>query len=135
MKVNIVPLEIIGLKTDLQAAVGVLQHLGCVQIDDFDSSVQSLTLDLDTLQAQEELKSLAAHTEGLLKMLGGEQVVSAETQPEDPIAEARAGLAELAPRVQALISRHDELQAELDSLPRYEATLRKLLPIIPPSAT
>jgi V/A-type H+-transporting ATPase subunit I len=60
--------------------------------------------------------------------------VSAETQPEDPIAEARAGLAELAPRVQALISRQDELQAELDSLPRYEATLRKLSPIVPSPA-
>ena len=134
MKLNIVPLEIIGLKTDLQAVVGVLQRLGCVQIDEFGSSVRSLTLDSETLHAQEEFKSLAAHTEGLLKMLGGGQVVSTEAHPEDPIAEARVGLAELAPRVQELISHQDELQAELDSLPRYEATLRKLSPIVPSSA-
>jgi V/A-type H+-transporting ATPase subunit I len=138
MKLNIVPLEIIGLKTDLQAVVSVLQRLGCAQIDDFgsltSSSVRSLTLDSETLHAQEELKWLAAHTEGLLETLGGGQVASAEIWPVDPIAEARTGLAELAPRVQALISRHDELQAELDSLPRYEATLRKLSPIVPSTA-
>jgi V/A-type H+-transporting ATPase subunit I len=138
MKLNIIPLEIIGLKTDLQVVVSALQRLGCVQIDDFgsltSSSVRSLTLDSETLHAQEELRSLAAHTEGLLETLGGGQAAAAGDQPADPIAEVRAGLAELAPRVQALISRHDELQTELDSLPRYEATLRKLSPIVPSSA-
>jgi hypothetical protein len=40
----------------------------------------------------------------------------------------------LGPRVQALVARREALEAEQASLPRYEATLRKLLPIVPPSA-
>lgn len=137
MKLEIAPLEIIGLKTDLQPVVSTLQRLGCVQIEDLgltSTSVRSLALDPEALYAQEELKSLAARVEGLLQTLGGEQSATTDYQPVGPIAEARAGLAELAPHVQALISRRDEMQAELDSLPRYEVTLRKLSPIVPPSA-
>ena len=139
MSLPMVPLEIVGLRTDLQAAVRTLQRLGCVQIDEWNASeatsVGRLTIDRDTLRTQEELRSVAARLEGLLHTLGGDHTRAAVCRPVDPLADARAGLAELAPQVKSLISRREELQAELDSLPRYEATLRKFLPIIPPLAS
>ncbi len=46
----------------------------------------------------------------------------------------RLELDHLLPKVQALTSRREKLLAEQATLPHYEATLRKLLPIIPPSA-
>lgn len=138
MKLEVTALEIIGLKTDLQVVVSTLQHLGCLQVEDLadlrSSSVPSLTLDSETSQAQEELKSLSMRVEGLLETLQRDRVAAAGCQLSNPVAEVRAGLAELSPQVQALISRRDELQAEMDTLPRYEATLRKLAPIVPPSA-
>jgi V/A-type H+-transporting ATPase subunit I len=139
MSLPMVPLEIVGLRTDLQAAVRTLQRLGCVQIDDWNgseaTSIRRLTIDRDTLRTQEELRSVAARVEGLLHTLGDDHTRATVCQPVDPLADASAGLAELAPQVKSLISRREELQAELDSLPRYEATLRKFLPIIPPLAS
>lgn len=139
MSLAMVPLEIVGLRTDLQATVRTLQHLGCVQIDEWNgseaTSIRPLTIDRDTLRAQEELRSVAARVEGFLHTLGDDHTRATACQPADPLAGARAGVAELAPQVKSLISRREELQAELDSLPRYEATLRKFLPIIPPLAS
>jgi V/A-type H+-transporting ATPase subunit I len=133
-----VPLEIVGLKTDLHVTVRTLQRLGCVQIDELDPalgvSARPLTLDPEALREQEELKSLAARVDGLLDTLDGKGQKTLDYQPVDPIAEARIGVAELTAKLQSLISRRDALQAEMDALPRYEATLRRLLPIIPPSA-
>ena len=74
MSLAMVPLEIVGLRTDLQASVRTLQRLGCVQIDEWNgsgaTSVRRLTIDRDTLRAQEELRSVAARVEGLLNTLG-----------------------------------------------------------------
>jgi len=135
---KMIPLEIVGLKSDLQATLQVLQRLGCVQIDALDHApdvlLRPFTIDHETLRVQERTKSLAARVEGLLETLGCERITAAEYQPTDPFREASAGVDELLPQVQSLVSRRDHLQIELDALPRYEATLRKLLPIVPPSA-
>jgi V/A-type H+-transporting ATPase subunit I len=132
------PLEIVGLKTDLQLIVRTLHRLGCVQIDELtdppEISARPLAIDRKTLRAQEELSFLAARVEGLLDALGDGQTGMTTDRPKNSLAEASAGVAELAPKVQALTARYEKLQAELDSLPRYEAMLRKLLPIVPPSA-
>ena len=91
-------------------------------------------LDRDTLQKLEDMNFLVARLEGLLDILGYPAHSTVTPLPEDFLAEAHTGVDELLPKVQALISRKEKLQAEQASLPRYEATLRKLLPIIPPSA-
>ena len=156
MSVKMTPLEIIGLKADLRATVRVLQSLGCTHIDELDTSLGThhLVMDSETVRAQEELRSLLAVVDGLIETLGNyaapsvsssamkagisvaapELAAATDSEPGDCIAETRARVAELTPRVQSLISSRDDLQAELDALPRYEATLRKILPIVPPSA-
>jgi len=138
MNIEMLPIEIVGLKTDLQAVIHSLRRLGCVQIDELSESSQvsarPLTLDRESLRSQEELSFLTARIEGLLDMLGGGQPSEQIPTLEACISEARAGVEELLSKVKALVSRKDKLQAELASFPRYETTLRKLLPIIPISA-
>ena len=139
MNIEMIPLEIVSLKADIQTVIHTLRRLGCVQIDELTESPQvsarPLTLDRETLQIQEDLSFLVARLESLLDTLGEGSSKEEKSPPLDEcMAEARVGVETLMPKVQALVSYRDELQAEFASLPRYEVTLRKLLPIIPPSA-
>lgn len=147
MKLKMTRLQIVGLKTQLVATVHTLYQLGCVQIDDVSEageiSVRPLRLDRDMVRVQEELGYLVARIEGLWSTLAASQSHSSPTLVAhsageiilaDCASQARAGLDALGPRVQALVLRREALEAEQASLPRYEATLRKLLPIVPSSA-
>jgi V/A-type H+/Na+-transporting ATPase subunit I len=147
MKLKMARLQIVGLKTQLVSTVHTLHRLGCVQIDDVSEveeiSARPLRLDRDMVRMQEELGYLVARIEGLRSTLGANQIQSSPSVIErvtdepaviDCVSQARAGLDALGPRVQVLVSRREALEAEQASLPRYEATLRKLLPIVPPSA-
>ena len=139
MNLEMIPVEIVGLKTDLQTVLHVLRQLSCVHIDDLtelpEISARPLALDPGLLRQQEELSFLTARIGGLLGALGDNRQPEVEFVPErDYLTEARQGVEKLMPAVQSLTTRHEELESELASLPRYEATLRKLLPIIPDSA-
>jgi V/A-type H+-transporting ATPase subunit I len=138
MNIEMFPLEIVGLKQDLQAVVHTLHRLGCVQIDSLidapEVSARPLTLEHQTLRQQEDMSFLAARIDGLLDTLGIKQTRTTALPGDGFFNEARSGIDELMPKVQALTSRREELQTKLASLPRYEATLRKLMPIIPASA-
>ena len=138
MNLEMLPIEIIGLKSDLQIALKVLRRLGCIHIDELDETMQisarPLSLDRETLRAQEELSFLLARLEGILEVLGGVEPPGQMELPEDYFEQTRQDVEALLPKVQALTSRREQLRSELSSLPRYEATLRKLLPIIPSSA-
>jgi len=137
MNIEMLPLEIIGLKSDLQAVLHSLRRAGCVHIDELSESpevsARPLTLDRETLRWQEEMGFLLARIEGLLETLG----IPRQEAPQPPggdLNSLREGVEELVSQVQALTSRREKLGAELASLPRYEATLKKLLPIIPDAA-
>ncbi len=147
MKLKMARLQIVGLKTQLVPTVHALHQLGCVQIDDVagaeEISARPLRLDRDMVRMQEDLAYLATRIEGLQSALGTDRDQSNQlpmehdtyaTTAADCAAQARAGVEALGPRVQALVSRRETLEAEQASLPRYEATLRKLLPVVPPSA-
>ena len=139
MNLEMIPVEVVGLKTDLQMVLHILRQLGCVHIDDLtelpEISARPLALDPDLLRQQEELSFLTARIGGLLDALGNGQNPEVESTPEgNYLIEAREGVEKLMPKVQSLTTHREELEAELASLPRYEATLRKLLPIIPRSA-
>lgn len=138
MNLEMTPIEIIGLKTELQVVLRTLRQAGCVHIEELSDvpevSARPLALDRDTLRRQEELSLLLARVGGLLDALGGAHQKPPASSTENYLIEARAGVEELMPRVKALTSQRERLEAELASLPRYEATLRKLLPIMPKSA-
>jgi V/A-type H+-transporting ATPase subunit I len=141
MNLDMLPIEIIGLRSDLLKVLHTLRQLGCVHIDQISESAEvsarPLTMDRETLQMQEEMGYLLARIKGLLEVLhaiGSNDIERSTRIRENYLVEARQGIEELLPKVQMLTSRRERLQAELVSLPRYEATLRKLLPIIPASA-
>lgn len=138
MNVEMAPLEIIGLKADLDKILHALRQVGIVHIDELVESphvsARPLTLDRDLLQKQETLGFLLARLEGLLDVLGCPRGSKAAPLSGDYLEQAQAGVEQLLPQVQAYAVRREKLQNELAALPRYEATLRKLLPIIPPSA-
>ena len=135
MNIEMAPLEIVGLKADLKAIVHTLRQLGSVQIDPIDKSTSTtarkLTLDRKTLQTQEEVSFLLARVDGLLGTLGEGKPHIGPPVIEDHVADARESVEFLTPKVQSLVDRREKLQSELASLPRYEATLRKLLPMVP----
>lgn len=138
MNLEMTPVQIVGLKTDLQAIVHALRQAGCMHIEELGSmpevSARPLTLDRETLRQQEELALLLARVGGLLDALGGKQHRPSAGPSKEYLEEARQGVEKIMPRVKSLTAQSQQLESELASLPRYEATLRKLLPIIPPSA-
>ena len=138
MNLEMIPVEIVGLKTDLQTVVHALRQAGCMHIEELgdmpEVSARPLTLDREALRQQEELTLLVARVGGLLDALGGMQQRPAIVPSKNYMDEARKGVEELMPRVKSLTTQRQQFESELASLPRYEATLRKLLPIIPSSA-
>ena len=138
MNVEMFPLEIISLKSNLPDTIQFLRDLGYLHIDELtetpEVSARPLTLDRETLRLQEELAFLVARIEGVLDELGENQSGDYTLPIGECLAEARVGVEALVPKVQSLTTQREKLQAESASLPRYEATLRKLLPISPPSA-
>ena len=108
MNINMLPLEIIGLKSDLQAVLHSLRQAGCVHIDDLSESpevsARPLTLDRETLRWQEEMGFLLARIEGLLEALS----IPRQDQPQAPdkdLDAIREGVEELVSQVQALTTR------------------------------
>jgi V/A-type H+-transporting ATPase subunit I len=138
MNIEMLPVEIVGMKTDLQPALHTLRQLGCMHIDELSDypgvSARPLSLDRETLRYQEELYFLKARVDGLLSTLGCKPALKTPVLCEDYLTAARQGLDELIPQIQALTVQREKLQIELASIPRCEATLKRLLPIIPPSA-
>ncbi len=138
MNIEMIPLEIVGLKNDLQVVLHSLRNVGCVHIDELSESpevsARPLTLDREALRHQEEMGFLLARIDGLIDTLEITRQVGQQAQAKSELDEARTGVDTLMTKVQGLTSHREKLQAEMASLPRYEATLKKLLPIIPPSA-
>jgi V/A-type H+/Na+-transporting ATPase subunit I len=137
MNVDMVPIEILGLKSDLDKVIHALRALGCMHIDELTDvphiSARPLTLDRAALSHQEELSYLIAQLGGLLDIFGCKQPDDITPLPVDNLAEIRACLSDLLPKVRGLTDQRNEYQSKLTLLPRYESTLRKLLPIIPAS--
>lgn len=141
MNYAMTPVEIIGLKSDLDRFLEVLRGVGVVHIDSVNEShevlVRPFAPDAERLRRQEELSLLAARVDGLQEALRAflpkEHKPPPVEKPESPVEIARA-VEELLPAVQSLTRRRAELESELASLPLYETTLRKLLPLVPAAA-
>ncbi len=138
MTLKMVRVEIIGLKRDLQGVVQALYHFGRLQIDPLaetpEISARALRLDDQTLKAQESHRLLLARIEGLLDALGCPAVTEDRHLSENVFQEAESALGPLAAQVELLINRREQRQSERASLPRYETTLRRLMPLLPDSA-
>lgn len=139
MKRDMLCVEIISLKTNLHRVVDILQDVGCLDIESIevfpDITARPFTIDANILRRQEELRLLMAEIEGELHLLGGERNGFIPIpDKQDWEIEMRQALNVLSPQIVGITTRRDALQSELESLPRYEATLLKLLPAVPLTA-
>lgn len=138
MNVTMTPVQVIGLKTDLDRLVCTLRSLGCVQIDSLAQSssgilARPLTFSPETSTRLENSNLLLMRVEGMIEMLGCADHPAAASSSWSE-TDTQEGLQRLLPEVQALTRQREELQAEQSTLPLYEATLRKLIPLTPAAA-
>ena len=146
MKRKMIRIRLIGFKPVLGRTVRLLHRLGCVQIEDLATSgaaaVRPLQMTPDTVQRQEEISHLLTRLDSLLSTLQGaprlpappEAEVEKRMREEIPLEQMREALADVGERVRRLVEEREALLEEEASLPRYEQTLRRLMPIVPPSA-
>ena len=136
-------IQIVGSREKLEATLRALQRLGTVQIEDVAERGQApllakLTLEASALQRRAEINLLVARLGSFATILP--QVIKAPDfsrsyesaslqSTEALIGEAQRAVDDLGPKTQALALRRDELQAEQASLSRYQAMLRKVLPL------
>lgn len=134
---KMVHLQIIGLKADVLPVIHTLGELGCLHIDrageDTGGMIHPLTVDAVLLRRQEELNLQLLQVSGMVDYLRIDPALAGLVEPDS------AGLAEqidqLLPHLQALVNRRDRLRAEQELLPRFEETMRKLLPLFPATAS
>ena len=142
MLISMTRLQIIGTKRCQARTVQLLHHLGAVQVDMWGEaralSQQHMTVSDEAINLRERLAYMATRVDSVLAALPALELPlfpeyeDYYTRPADQLLRVvEADLVEVEPRAQALITRHDRLEEQLGSLPRYEATLRQLLPLVP----
>jgi V/A-type H+-transporting ATPase subunit I len=134
--------QIIGVKPYQDKTVQILQRLGTVQIDPWSEdrvwSQQRMALSDATMIWRERLAYAAARVDAILAALpalelplAGAAEADTARSPDWLLSTVEAGLSEVGPEAQRLVTRHDQLEEQLASLTRYEVTLRQLLPVMP----
>jgi V/A-type H+-transporting ATPase subunit I len=142
MLLSMAKVQIIGTKPCQDKTVQLLHLLGMVQIDAWDEgrslSQKRMTLSDEAIHLRERLAYLATHVEAVLAALPPLEVTPPTAYEEfyaHPLElllyVVESELEEVGPEVRALVARRDQLEEQLGSLPRYEATLRQLLPLMP----
>jgi V/A-type H+/Na+-transporting ATPase subunit I len=126
--------QIIVRKPHLDKVLQRLQELRLLQLV---RAGEDSTLELTPVPGEaerdarvEELRLLVTRLDGLLALAGN----SSEAVQHDEVANTESvsrELRELAPRVELLVERIEDLRTELAVLPRYIEPLRNLLPLVP----
>lgn len=140
MHVAMSRVQIIGLQNRLDAVLTVMQELGAVQLNDAISephALRHMPRDHGLEDEQETLRYLLVRVDSLLTALPipREPTTSTSSQSQDPvhggppISTIRDSLDQLGQTAQGLTDGRARLVAELQSLPAYEATIRRLLPL------
>lgn len=128
--------QIIGLHAQLERTLAAIGRLGVLHLEDATkgSALRSLALDPQRVRQQEDLSFLVARLDALIQLLPATKTdaVAGQSVADDAqalAAHVRGELDRIAPPLQALAQKRDDLQAEALALPRYEAMLHKLLPL------
>jgi V/A-type H+-transporting ATPase subunit I len=133
--------QVVGHHFALDTTLEVLQRLRLVHLVD----VHAAGFDLDPLPVEDSrpfeldrLRGLRARLEALARLRldpAEEEEPSRGVDAHDyatvDLDALAAELDELTPRVELLVGRLDDLDAEADALPRHVASLRRLLPLMP----
>lgn len=140
MKVEFEPIQIVGLRGDVDRAVEAIHRLGSlhlVPVDEFPGSdVLQLTLTEEQRGRLERYRRLLTQLEALAETLSVE-LVEGPALPRDEdltLEDLEQRLNSLQPRVEEIVEQRRALEQELDSLPRYEATIRSFQRYVPTTA-
>lgn len=116
--------------------MAALARLGVLHMEDATRSagLKSLALDAGRARLQEDLSFQIARLDALLHLLPPAEteaagVVALPADLPDLAVYVQQELDQIAPPLQELAQRRDQLQAEALALPRYEALFQKLLPL------
>jgi V/A-type H+-transporting ATPase subunit I len=133
--------QIIGTQDRLDQTLRALHRLGTVQIDEephpHGGVVDRLTLSPEEEDLLERLEATIARVDAMLSEMPDADVSADaaaceslwDEDPDQLAAGCSVQVDELTALVQPLARRHDELEAEREALPRYEATVQKFLPL------
>lgn len=137
MLVPMAKVQIIGTRDKLERTVQTLHRAGVLQIEEKPAGIEAMRLDESAARQHYEITQLLARLEALLALLPKrptaqlDELYEAQSQraTSDLIADAQDALAQIETRAQTLARRHDELEADQVTLPRYAKTLRQLMPL------
>ena len=142
MLLSMAKVQIVGTKQCQAKTVQLLQRLGTLQIEAWSEGramlQQRMALSNEAINLRERLAYTITRLEAVLTALPsldlppwseGEDYDS--RSPDEVLEIVTADLAEVAPQTHLLTTRRDQLEEQLGSLPRYETTLRRLLPLVP----
>jgi len=134
--------QIVGTQDLLDQTLRTLHRLGTVQIDEEPhpkgAVVDRLSLSPEEEDLQERLEATIARVDAMLSEMpdadaSADAAACEALWDEDPdqlAAGCSLQVDELSALVQPLARRRDELEAEREALPHYEATILKFLPLI-----
>lgn len=133
MLVPMAKVHVVGHQRMLDTAISVLQRLQMLHLVDVteDESVALPPLAVGDVRLQEleELRYLRLRLDSLLAL---SSVVPVPAPGEEIDLEGvRQSLEADGPHIEQLVSRLDELEAEMETLPRHLETLRRLRPLVP----
>lgn len=135
--------QIIGAKALQQPTVRLLQRLGVMQIESWQDSQSAMapgnSLGNSVIQLRERLLHLITRVEAMLSALPDNISTFSPTayqeldeqKVEFLVQIVEEGIGKLEPQLQDLIQTRTHLEDRLSALPRYAATLRQVLPLIP----
>jgi len=140
MLVPMAKVRILGHKAQLDETLAALQDLEVLQIENAAESssvpLPAMTLDAGRLGHRESARFLLARLDALLGILPPVEASTAvrfevPSTEEVFLATLQSELDAAAPNIQQIAQTRDALNREQISLPRYQATLAKLLPLTP----
>jgi V/A-type H+-transporting ATPase subunit I len=137
MLLKMTRVQIIATHPHLDATIASLHRLGLLHIEEVtkSSALNHLDLDQASLRLRQKYEFLITRLDALIQALPqprGGATSSQAKLPDRPVELAEfvsSELDQIAPKIREHTEKRDELQAEAITLPRYEATLKKLAPL------
>ncbi len=132
MQVPMAKIHVLGHRRRLDDVLEHLYETGSVQLIDVtqDASLHlpPLSLDEEHVRQIEQLRYLRARLDAALALA---PLPALPARADVDLAKIEAELDADTPQIERLAHQLDDLGAELDTLPRYVASLKRLLPLVP----
>jgi len=130
-----VKIEIVGLRSTLDATMACLQRCASVQLLDAPSELglksAPQSVDEGELGESARLRHLRTRLDALISLAVVPPAPDGEIPVQAGLDDVAAELDDLAPAVEPLVTRIDEMEAERTTLPRHIESLRRLAPLVP----